>query len=259
MPELLEVEAYANTAALVIGRTISRVDATDDWYVKGDSHPELLSAELIGATISGVRRIGKLMLLDTDGAVLGMRFGMTGRLLVDDSAPIEHLEYASRRDDPAWERFALDFEGGGRLAVSDPRRLGGVELDPDEGSLGPDAASVDLATFVGRLASTSAKVKAALLDQHRVAGLGNLLVDEILWRAGISPGRRMCDLRADEVTIIHKQMNVTLDLLRVRGGSHTGDLQVARVPGATCPADGSALRRESVGGRTTYWCPHHQL
>lgn len=258
MPELLEVEIYANSAELVVGRMISAVDAHDDWYVKGVSTPEMLIAELTGATVTGVRRKGKLMLLVTDGPVLGMRFGMTGRLIVDDSAPIEALEYASERDDPAWERFGIDFDGGGRLAIRDPRRLGGVELDPDEGRLGPDAASIDLAAFVERMAHTAAGLKAAMLDQHRVSGLGNLLVDETLWRAGISPVRRAVDLSTQELGTIHRSMIETLELLRARGGSHTGDLHEARVPGALCPLDGTPLIRETVGGRTTYWCPQHQ-
>ena len=82
------------------------------------------------------------MLVDTDGPVLGLRYGMTGRILVDDTAPIAALEYSSDRDDPAWDRFGLDFAGGGSLVIRDPRRLGGVELDPDESKLGPDAVVI---------------------------------------------------------------------------------------------------------------------
>jgi len=259
MPELLEVEAYSNTAAEVIGRTVSAVDADDAWYLKGGTTRAELEAELVGVVITGIRRVGKLLLLDTNGPVLGLRFGMTGRLLVDGAGPIDSLEYASRRNDPKWIRFSLSFDGGRRMSINDPRRLGGVELDPDESRLGPDAASVSLAELMSRLSCSSATLKAVLLDQKRVAGLGNLLVDETLWRAGLAPGRRARDLDAVEWSLLHEKIGETITVLRARGGSHTGDLQTARLPGASCPMDGAPLVHNSTGGRSTYWCPQHQL
>ena len=101
-------------------------------------------------------------------------------------------------------------------------------------------------------------LKARLLDQRRVAGLGNLLVDEALWRAGLSPLREARSLDAPESARLHRNIRRTLAVLGERGGSHTGDLQPARVRGGCCPRDGTPLRREQVGGRTTYWCPEHQ-
>ncbi len=259
MPELLEVEAYAGAALAVVGRTVSAVDAGDTWYLKGGTTRAELEVELDGAVITGVRRIGKLMLVDTDGPILGLRFGMTGRLMIDGSVAIGRLEYSSRRRDPAWTRFALDFDEGGRLSIDDPRRLGGVELDPDESRLGPDAASIDRDELASRISGRAATVKAVLLDQHRIAGLGNLLVDETLWRAGIAPGRRARDLTRAELSILHEKIVETIAVLRARGGSHTGDLQEFRVVGASCPRDGADLSHDSTGGRSTYWCPVHQV
>jgi len=258
MPELLEIETYRQAALPVVGRTIATVHAPDDWYAKGATTPALLREILPGCTASAVRRVGKLMLLDTDGPVLGMRFGMTGRLVVDGGAPIEELEYSSGRNDPAWDRFGLTFEGGGQLTIRDPRRLGGVELDPDESRLGPDAASVTFAPFRDIVATSSSPLKARLMDQAKLAGLGNLLVDETLWRAGLSPARPARSLDDVEMRRLHRTMRRTVSLLGERGGSHTGDLQPARLRGGHCPKDGAVLNREAIGGRTTYWCPHHQ-
>lgn len=258
MPELLEIETYRLAADAVVGRRIGSVSAPDDWYAKRATTTEELRSVLPGRRVTGTRRIGKLLLLDTDGPVLGLRFGMTGRLLIDGGASIDRLEYSSDRDDTAWDRFGLTFRGGGELVIRDPRRLGGVELDPDESALGPDAAAVTLAPFRRILAVSSAPVKARLMDQSMLAGLGNLLTDETLWRAGIDPNRPAGSLASEEVARLHRAMRRTIVALGRRGGSHCGDLQPARVRGGQCPKDGEELRREDVGGRTTYWCPRHQ-
>lgn len=258
MPELIEVELYRQVADLAAGRTITRVDAPDPWYLKGGATPRQVRAALRGRTIVGTRRIGKLLLLDTDGPTVGLRFGMTGRLVVDGRAPIERLEYSSARDEPGWVRFRLGFDGAGDLRVVDPRRLGGVALDPDESRLGIDALAVRPAQLRDLLARSRAPVKAWLLDQTHLAGIGNLLADEILWRAGIDPIRTASSLTAPEVRRLHARIVGTIGELTQRGGSHTGDLQVARIRGATCPRDGTPLQRRTIGGRTTYSCPRHQ-
>lgn len=257
MPEILEVETYRRAASAVVGRTIAGVHAPDDWFTKGDTSPEMLRELLPGCRVTAARRTGKLLMMDTTGPVLGLRFGMTGRILVDDRAPIEALIYSSDADKPSWDRFGVDFAEGGALVVRDPRRLGGVELDPDESVLGPDAARVTLAPLRLALAS-SAPLKTRLMDQSRIAGLGNLLTDEALWRAGLAPVRRADSLDDAELRSLLRAVRRTLTVLEERGGSHTGDLQPARVRGGCCPKDGVELRREQIGGRTTYWCEAHQ-
>ena len=142
--------------------------------------------------------------------------------------------------------------------MRDPRRLGGVELNPDRVRLGPDAAALDADDLDGVLAGSTTALKARLLDQARVAGLGNLLVDETLWRAGLDPAREAGSLDAAEVVALSASITETLDELGRRGGSHTGDLQSERHPEGHCPLDGTALERRTVGGRTTYSCPEHQ-
>ena len=258
MPEIIEVEAYRAAIAATEGRTVARVHAPDEWFAKGNTTTDALRSELTGARIEAVRRTGKLVIVDTDGPRLGLRFGMTGKIVVDGAMPIDHLLYDSPRHEPAWDRFGLQFEGGGAIVLRDPRRLGGVQLDPDESVLGRDALSLTVGQLRKALDRSTVALKARLLDQRRVAGLGNLLADEALWRARLSPVREAGSLDASETARLHRAIRTTLRVLGQRGGSHTGDLQPARVRGGCCPRDGTALRRDQVGGRTTYWCPDHQ-
>ena len=262
MPEIIEVELYRIAASATIGRTIVAVDAPDAWYVKRGLGPSALVGALRGRVVNGARRHGKLLLLDIDididAATLGLRFGMTGRLIVDGLAPITELAYGSSRPEPAWERFALRFASGGSLVISDPRRLGGVELDPDESDLGPDAYSLTGPQLSRALAGSHAPLKARLMDQTRIAGLGNLLTDEILWRSGFDPARPAGSLDGRQRARLARTVVSTLADLSARGGSHTGDLQEARRRGGHCPRDGTPLLRRTVAGRTTYSCPRHQ-
>jgi formamidopyrimidine-DNA glycosylase len=258
VPELLEVELYRRQAEAVVGRTIAEVDAPDGWFVKGGEPGELVAA-LAGRTVAGVRRRGKLLVLDLDdGARLGLRFGMTGRLLVDGAASIERLEYSSSRDVAVWDRFALRFTDGSDLRVRDPRRLGGVVLDPDEERLGADALSLTPAELDAALGSSTAPLKARLMDQARIAGIGNLLADEILWRAGLDPARPAGGLSPDDRAALHAVIGEVLADLGERGGSHTGDVRQAAALDGLCPRDGTPLVRRTVGGRTTVSCPAHQ-
>lgn len=260
MPELIEVEVYRRLADRAVGRRVAAVEAPDSWFLKRGLTAPVVEGALAGATILGTDRIGKLLLVDLDGErpQLGLRFGMTGRLVLDGEAPITQLEYGSGRDDPAWDRFALRFDDGARLRISDPRRLGGVELDPDVEALGPDAWSITLGQLRAALAGSTAPLKARLLDQGRVAGLGNLLVDETLWRAGLDPARPARSVEGADLARLQRRIRSTVTDLFDRGGSHTGDLHVARHRDSTCPRDGAPLQRRTIGGRTTYSCPVHQ-
>ena len=260
MPEMLEIEIYRRAAAASLGRTIVAVDAPDAWFLKGGITADDVRTALVGRSFITDRRRGKLLMLDTsdEGPTLGLRFGMTGVLELDGVAAIDVLEYSSHRKDPAWERFVVHFEGGGALRLRDPRRLGGVEIDPDEDRLGPDAGDVSVAALGAILAESNAPLKARLMDQARLAGLGNLLTDELLWRAGLDPARAAGSLGADALKTLHRSMRTTLRTLGRRGGSHTGDLQASRHRGGTCPTDGAVLLRRTIGGRTTYSCPEHQ-
>ncbi|MEM8922140.1 MAG: DNA-formamidopyrimidine glycosylase family protein [Actinomycetota bacterium] len=260
MPEGVEIELYRRAVEPVVGRTVSTVRADDEWFLKGGVTATDVHDALVGHTIEAARRKGKLLVLDvSNGVRLGLRFGMTGRPIVDDVMAIDDLEYASNDYRPEWDRFVMGFRGGGDLKLQDPRRLGGVELDPDEDALGADAFSATLGDLRKRVLVGEVALKARLMDQKRLAGVGNLIADETLWRAGLDPARAAGALDDNEQKRLHRHLrNVLRDFL-VDGGSHTGRLQPARVRGGRCPRDGDELVRRQVGGRTTYSCPSHQV
>lgn len=262
VPELCEVEYARRLVVSTVGRRVTSLRAPDAWWLRRGTTAEELGAVVVGSRVGAVGRRGKLLTIGFDrgpgaGRSLGIHHGMTGRLSLGGVWAVAELEYASNRDEPAWDRLVIGFGRLGDLTVRDPRRLGGAELDPDLDRLGPDAASITPRQLTVALRG-HAPLKARLLDQSRVAGLGNLLVDETLWRAGLAPVRAAGGLSAGEHRRLHRHLRATVDDLLARGGSHTGDLQPSRVRGGHCPRDGTVLRRESVGGRTTFWCAHHQ-
>ena len=248
---------YRGAAEAALGRGVTEVRIPVAAFVRNGTVDGIRDA-LVGTRFEAARRIGKLLLLDTDGATLGVRFGMTGRLIVDDDAVIDRLEYSSGRDDEAWDRLVIEFGDGGSLRVRDQRRLGNVELNPDEGRLGVDLFAVTGADLTRILGGSDRPLKSRLMDQGRIAGLGNLLTDEILWRASLDPERPADSLTTAERRRLLHHLRRTVRQLLDRGGSHMGDLQDQRHPQGRCPRDGAALTRRTIGGRTTYACPHQQ-
>lgn len=259
MPEILEVEAArAVIEQRALERPIAQVVADDAWYLKRGLVAPALRAAITGRSFTNARRRGKLMLVDTDrdGPVLGLHLGMSGRVVVDGVAAGDPLIYASNREVEQWHRFGVRFADGGSMWLRDPRRLGAVELDPNEDRLGPDAFSLTKAYLASITRRSHAPIKAVLMDQSRIAGLGNLLTDEALWRAGVDPAREAATLDDAAVAVLHRAIRQTLRTLGRRGGSHTGDMPRGR--DAHCPRDGALLQRRTVGGRTTFSCPLHQ-
>ena len=259
MPEILEVEAArAVLGGHALDREIVRVYAPDAWFLKRGTTAAALRHALVGNRFTDARRIGKQIVLDTADPTtrLGVHLGMSGRVLVDGEEAGDPLVYASNRRVAKWNRFGVHFADGGSFMLRDPRRLGAAELDPDESRLGPDALTLTARQLDAALGTRTAPIKAVLMDQARIAGLGNLLVDEALWRAGIDPARPAVAVTPEERRELHKSIRSTLRVLGRRGGSHTGDMP--RDLDMPCPRDGAHLVRRKVGGRTTYSCPVHQ-
>jgi len=259
LPEILEVEAAREVlAARALDREIARVHAPDAWFLKRGTTAAALRHALVGTAFTAARRTGKQIVLDTSTPTvrLGVHLGMSGRVIVDAVEAGDPLVYASNREVKKWHRFGVHFSDGGTFMLRDPRRLGAVELDPDESRLGPDAFAVTPKQLDAALGKRTAPVKAVLMDQHRIAGLGNLLVDEVLWRSAIDPARLAVDVTPDERRVLQRAIRTALRVLGKRGGSHTGDLP--RDPDVPCPRDGGALERRRIGGRTTYSCRVHQ-
>jgi formamidopyrimidine-DNA glycosylase len=260
MPEILEVESYRQLAERVVGATIVRGWA--DALMAKKLHATSSWARAVkGLTVMGTSRRGKLLMLETTGPTLGIRFGMTGVLLLDGHAGVEGLFYGPHTYEAKWIRGGLEFADGRKLVVHDPRRLARFEIDPDLSDLGPDAMTLTRKQFDEMLRSERGDgpaVKARLLDQARVAGVGNLLGDEMLYRAGIDPRTPVGRLSADQRTSLFKAFRATMHSLHRRGGSHMGDHMEARFPGGLCAKDGGTMLSATIGGRTTYWCSVHQ-
>ncbi len=259
MPEVLEIESYRRLAERVVGATITRGWA-DAYAAKKLSSPGAWARAVRGRTVTSTDRRGKLLILGTDGVTLAMRFGMTGVLLLDGEAGLEGLFYGPHQYRSQWVRAGLEFDDGRSLVVHDPRRLARVEIDPDLEELGVDALAISRRAFDDALGARGdgPAIKARLLDQSRIAGVGNLLGDEMLFRAGIDPRTPVGRLDAAQRSALYRSFTQTMRTLGRRGGSHTGDHMEARFPGGLCPLDGAAMRIDTVGGRTTYWCSVHQ-
>lgn len=255
MPEILEVEIYRRAVAEVVGRRIG------SWWVdERCADPGLEAADLVGCTVTGVGRVGKQMVLETDGPMVGMHFGMAGRVVIDDRAPIEALEYGPIGDRADWDRLRIGFDGGGGLRINDPRRWSRITLDPDLGRLGPDALSITVGELGTALTGRRRAVKAVLLDQHLVAGLGNLCIDEILWQADLAPTSVAAALDGAWVERLQAEIVGRLPALLATGGSHTGMISpTVRAAVPPCPRCGGDLVRSQIAGRTTVWCPGHQI
>lgn len=248
MPELPEAErARQLLADHAVGRTIAAVD-DHDTYVSRPHLPGEIAGVLRGLRVTAAGRTGKALWLETDAGIeLGLHLGMGGLIVVN--------EPPSAR---GWDRFALTFTDGTRIALRDKRRLGRAVLDRDRSRLGPDAATVSRHVFRARVGSGGAPIKARLLNQAVLAGVGNLLADEALWRARINPRRPSRDLSTEELDRLRVALRAAIrTALEPNGGSGSGAFGRARRDGI-CPRCGSELGRATIGGRTTRWCLREQ-
>ena len=271
VPELPEVEsARALIEGMALGRRIADVDDTDPWVCRPHRPGEIRTA-LLGRRLTTVHRRGKSMWCETSGTgrsrrpgpTLGIHLGMSGRLVFADGHGLErdggdYWERGRAQGDFRFSRFGLRFADGTFLVLVDPRRLSRVRLDPPVERLGPDARGITPAQFRTAVARGTAPVKARLLDQEALAGVGNLLADQALWAARINPARPVDELSRAEVDRLSRAVRGAVDSAIAGGGVHTLSVVPARMPGAVCPRCGTAMSRGTVGGRTTWWCPREQ-
>jgi formamidopyrimidine-DNA glycosylase len=244
VPELPEAELARLTLESVLGRRIARVDDRDTYVTRPHTPGEIADA-MVGHEFVTARRRGKFMWLETaDGPTLGLHLGMSGHIVLGDDAG----------DTARWDRFTVEFDDGTWFALRDKRRLGRAVLNPDFGHVGPDAADVNRTEFRRLIGAGHTPIKARLLDQRAISGVGNLLADEILWQARIAPSRRVSELSVDDLDRLRREVRAAVRSAIRKGGAHTGAFVEARDREGTCPRCGHAVARATIGGRTTYWC-----
>src|SRR5690348_1646166 len=255
MPELPEVEsARAVIERHGLRRRIADVDDSDTFVCRPHAPGEIRHALLGGEFVTAMRR-GKSMWCQTgpfsDEVTLGIHLGMSGKIVIadPDGTEIDGGDYWERGRQPRdyrWARFTVTFEDGGRLT-------------PPVAQLGPDAQLITLARFRATLAGSAAPVKARIMDQHRIAGIGNLLADESVWRARIHPARTAASLTAAEQ---NRLLRASRDAIRAAlrtGGVHNLTIIPYRHRDATCPRDHAPMRTAPVDGRTSWWCAAEQM
>jgi formamidopyrimidine-DNA glycosylase len=256
MPELPDVEGFRRVLAGHIGEPIRAVRVYGPGVLRGVS-ARRLSETLCGRRFEDPRRHGKWLVAPLGGPVLILHFGMTGSLSWHAPGRPRH-----RHDRVVWSLAE------GELRYRDMRKLQGVRL-ADSGAqvermldeLGPDALEVSRERFGELLACRRGRLKAALTDQAVIAGLGNLLADEICWRGHISPLRAAKDLdEADRRTLYQAMRRVLRASIKAeRVPPRDSWLTGARdKPDGTCPRCGAALSSRRVSGRRTVWCHHCQ-
>ena len=269
MPELPEVEsARAVIERGGLRRRIVDVDDSDSYVCRPHLPGEIRHA-LLGSELLTAMRRGKSMWCQVgpaaEGLTLGIHLGMSGKIVIasPDGTETDGGDYWERGRQPGdyrWARFAVTFADGGRLMLVDPRRLGRVRLNPPVEELGPDAQLITPAQFRAALAAGDVTpVKARLMDQQRIAGIGNLLADEILWRARIHPARHVGTLTTPEQA---RLLRATRDAIRAAlhgGGVHSLAIIPRRRRGGTCPRDHAPMTSGKVDGRTSWWCSAEQL
>jgi formamidopyrimidine-DNA glycosylase len=270
MPELPEVETIRRgLGAAVAGRRIERVEWLDPRLVRGTVDADTLAARLAGRTTRHVGRHGKFLLWRfTGGGMLVLHLGMSGRILVS-VPPTE--PYAPHT------HFVVRLSDGFQVRLVDPRRFGRIVWEERAGrlpALGPDALDPRWTAdrFAAELARRSAPIKALLLDQRLVAGIGNIYADEALYAAGIDPRMPARMMTEDAVRRLHRALRSVLrrgirdggTTIRTyldaagRPGRHAAELLVYGRRGVPCRHCGTPIASVRVAGRTSYYCPQCQ-
>ncbi|TAM77526.1 bifunctional DNA-formamidopyrimidine glycosylase/DNA-(apurinic or apyrimidinic site) lyase [bacterium] len=267
MPELPEVETIVRgLAKTVTGQRIAEVRIETPRSVVNDL-PGDFTELLCGETIAGVTRRAKFIVLSlASGCTLTVHLRMTGRLIVE-RAPAE---------DP-YARVRLRFQNGGWLRFSDMRKFGRMRLTTDglwAAGLGDEPLDPAFTPrrLAGLLAGRRGPIKSLLLDQHVIAGVGNIYACEALFQAGIHPARRADSLSKARVERLHRALIRVLEhAIAMRGtsvehyvdaegleGGFQNNLAVYGREGLSCLRCHAPVKRVTIGQRGTFYCPRCQ-
>jgi formamidopyrimidine-DNA glycosylase len=261
MPELPEVETVVRSLRpAIVGRRILNAEFTGLRVLIGSARKT--ARALAGRKVAAVERYGKFIAIRLDRGYLVVHLGMTGKLLIDGALT-------------KWTHaiFTLDR---GSLVYEDPRQFGrieyGDELPARVAALGPEPLEVTLAEFAERLKRRRSPVKAVLLNQAVVRGVGNIYADEALFRAGVNPKRVAASLRPERVERVYRAMQEVLtEAIEGRGSSvsnyvdaegRQGSFQtlhrVYQRTGEPCTNCGAPVKRILLAQRGTHFCPKCQ-
>ncbi|MCB2379586.1 DNA-formamidopyrimidine glycosylase [Hymenobacter sp. BT635] len=269
MPELPEVETYRRFLdELILDQPITALEVRDAHVLGTDE--DTLRQRLAGQHVTATRRIGKNCFLElSDGSALALHFGMTG----DVGA------YRDDHDAPRFTRVALHLANGLRIAFIDPRKFGRIRHAESVSQyqiakkLGPDALDVTAAHLQQKLGPKKMFIKPLLLDQGVTAGLGNWIVDEVLFQARIHPERRANTLTTKEFKAIQEAIQLVLHTAIGHEATyrhfpasfliHAREWDNSATPGTEqhlfCPRHPKVhIAKSYVGGRATYICPRCQ-
>jgi formamidopyrimidine-DNA glycosylase len=277
VPELPEAETIARDLRdRIVGARIEAVKVVHPDILHGGTKPARFRSALTGKRITGVRRRGKKVLIELEGAGEGgltiiVNLGMTGRLIVSDSPRAAEFRQVAVR---------FDLDDGRALLYDDIRRFGSLELhDPEslaarEAELGVEPLSAE---FTGKLLHeltirSRTPIRNWLLDQRRVAGIGNIYASEALWHAKINPTRPANSLTEAEATRLRNALRKVLqDSIDARGttisdyrdssgeaGGYSNRLQVYGRAGEPCPRCGTPIERIVLSNRSAFFCPKCQ-
>lgn len=272
MPELPEVETIAKSLRLggmtgesIINRQIQSVDLFNPKTLVFDGTAEALGSALDGARILAVDRRAKYLRIQTDKMWILIHLRMSGDLRCEPDDPDTLLKH---------DRMIFHFRDGSRLAFNDVRKFGRIWVtdDPDTvlSGLGiePLGDAFTAEWLQKGLTRQHRMIKAILLDQEFIAGIGNIYADESLFEAGILPSRPGCSLKADECsrlcgsirkTLLHaiEQNGSSFDWA-YKGGHFQNEFKVYQRTGEPCPRCGTPIERMIITQRGTHFCPHCQ-
>ncbi|PYL63114.1 MAG: formamidopyrimidine-DNA glycosylase [Verrucomicrobia bacterium] len=269
MPELPDVETFKRYLdATSLHQRIVGVDVRNAYVLK-DVSARKLAQQLKGRRFESSRRHGKNLFVRADHAIwLRLHFGMTGFLRYFKNEEKAQQPASAKATAGRHARVVFVFEKDHRLAFDDQRMFGEIGLVKDvdqflkKRGLGPDALHVDLAQFKNILTKHRGPVKSILLNQKLIAGIGNIYADEILFRACIHPATQTSLLKEKAVAklfpatryILKKAIESKADADRVPKSW----LLPRRGRGGKCPRCARELQSATIGGRTTWFCPHCQ-
>ncbi len=268
MPELPEVEVIRrDLVSRVEGRRIQHAKISERRLTRRQGTPRDVEAALVGRKVQALRRRGKFFIFDIGRDSLIVRLGMTGQLLWwgrgDGFSPDRHTH------------AYLSFDGGGILSYRDVRKFGEMFILPTERVeqtllLGIEPlAPVFTPEALREICRASTRIKPLLLDQRKIAGVGNIYADEALFRAGVRPTRRAASLRMQEIRSLHRAIRMVLQAgIRHRGSSIANYRDACGEPGRfvalhrvyqrhgePCRTCGTLIRRIVLGQRGSHFCP----